>query len=176
MSDIVWAINPDRDHLGDLIQRMRRFASDILSATGIEFEFNAPSVEDDVSFGANLRREAFLTFKESLNNIVKHSGAAHVLIDLEYSGGFIVLAIVDNGSGFDTADITPQLYSEQSGGNGIFNMRKRAAEMGGDISIASVPGRGTTVRLTLPLEGPRDAEKLEAIQKGGDETARNGQN
>ena len=45
MSDIVWAINPNKDHLRDLIQRMRRFASDLFTARQIEFSFDAPGEE-----------------------------------------------------------------------------------------------------------------------------------
>jgi signal transduction histidine kinase len=65
MSDIVWAINPERDSLGDLTQRMRHFASDVFTARGIEFRFRFPDAAPDVTFGANLRRELFLIFKEA---------------------------------------------------------------------------------------------------------------
>ena len=45
MSDIVWAINPNRDHLGDLTQRMRRFAAETLDARGIKFRFDSPGLD-----------------------------------------------------------------------------------------------------------------------------------
>lgn len=59
MSDIVWAINPRNDHLFDLTLRMRRFASDVLSAKEIDFEFTAPPKTEGLTVGANVRREVF---------------------------------------------------------------------------------------------------------------------
>src|SRR5262249_38491712 len=73
MSDIVWAINPRKDHLRDLTQRMRRFCSDTLTAHQIRFNFVAPSTEPDLKLGADLRREVFLIFKESVNNLARHA-------------------------------------------------------------------------------------------------------
>src|SRR5262249_51318768 len=73
MNDIVWAINPRRDHLSDLIQHMRRFASDVLTAAEVEFTFLAPSPQHDIKLGADMRREIFLILKESVNNAVRHS-------------------------------------------------------------------------------------------------------
>ena len=73
MSDIVWAINPEKDQLSELSHRMRRFASDIFTARNIRFHFHAPHIAENIQLGANIRREIFLIFKESVNNIVKHS-------------------------------------------------------------------------------------------------------
>jgi signal transduction histidine kinase len=168
MSDIVWAINPARDHLHDLIQRMRRFASDVLAAKDIEFEFNAPSDEDDIAVGTNLRREVFLIFKESINNIVKHSLAAKVEIQATISDEYFDLTITDDGQGFTIPDTSPQLYSEEIGGNGIVNMRRRAAEMNGEFEILSAPGAGTTIKLRLPLDNRTAAVQKATIQSGGD--------
>lgn len=56
MSDIVWAINPQKEHLKDLIQRMRRFASDLLTGRNIAFHFKAPEGEQDLKLSADTRR------------------------------------------------------------------------------------------------------------------------
>src|SRR5262249_46241995 len=56
MSDIVWAINPQKDQLSDLTQRMRRFASDVFTARNIAFSLRLPPIDRDVKLGANLRR------------------------------------------------------------------------------------------------------------------------
>ncbi len=73
MSDIVWAINPQQDQLSDLVRRMRRVASEALPARDIEFTFNAPATELDLKLGADIRRQVFLMFKETINNLVRHS-------------------------------------------------------------------------------------------------------
>src|SRR5207247_11316470 len=69
MSDIVWAINPKKDHLSDLVQRMRRFASDLFTARQIEFSFNAPGDEQALKVGADLRRQVLLICTEAVKNI-----------------------------------------------------------------------------------------------------------
>lgn len=154
MSDIVWAINPRKDHLQDLIQRMRRFASDILSARGISLEFNTPSFAPEIPLGANARREVFLIFKESLTNIVKHSGATQIQIEFGFAADLLTLKIVDNGKGFDPLNVPTGLFADQKGGHGILSMKKRAAELNGEFAIDSKAGTGTVISFQLPLSEP----------------------
>ncbi|HWX40284.1 MAG TPA: two-component regulator propeller domain-containing protein [Blastocatellia bacterium] len=151
MSDIVWAINPKKDHLSDLVQRMRRFASDIFTSRGMAFRFNAPAADRDMELGANLRREVFLIFKESVNNVVKHSGGTRAEVSLRTDGDWLTLEVTDNGKGFDgmAACDTTAAAPAPRGGNGIPNMRKRAHEMGGQFEIASGNGKGTTATLRV---------------------------
>ena len=143
MSDIVWAINPQKDRLNDLLGRMRRFAADMLTARNIEFQFQTPDAEKDVQLGANIRREVFLIFKESINNLVKHSGGSRVEGRFQIDEDKLELTISDNGKGFDT--------SAESDGHGLSSMRDRAASLGAEIGIVSEPGRGTTITLNVPL-------------------------
>jgi PAS domain S-box-containing protein len=143
MSDIVWAINPQKDHLSDLTQRMRRFASDVFTARNIEFRFRGPATEDDVQLGANVRRELFLIFKESINNMVRHSGCTSADIEFRVEGDHILLKLGDNGKGFDT--------SGDSDGHGLASMKERARGLSGALEIVSSEGRGTTTTLYVPL-------------------------
>ncbi|HQU85271.1 MAG TPA: two-component regulator propeller domain-containing protein [Pyrinomonadaceae bacterium] len=154
MSDIVWSINPSKDHLSDLTQRMRRFASDVLSATGIAFQFFTPEAEREITLSTNIRREVFLIYKESVNNILKHSQAALVEIEINISDKNLHLRISDNGKGFSPDKLLENSLSSMVdyGGNGILSMKKRAAEMNGKLEIISANGKGTTVNLTLPIE------------------------
>lgn len=150
MSDIVWAINPKKDHLSDLVQRMRRFASDIFSACQIHFTLRAPHTESDIQLGANVRRELFLIFKESVNNIARHSGCTEAGIEFYAESGSLVLKLSDNGKGFDVkAASAGTRYSK--GGNGLVSMRRRAEELGGSFEINSQPGAGTSIILRVPL-------------------------
>ncbi|MBA2602569.1 MAG: hypothetical protein H0U94_03185, partial [Acidobacteria bacterium] len=103
MSDIVWAIDPRKDHLSDLTQRMRRFCSDVFTARHIAFEFHAPDAARDIELGADVRRQVFLIFKESVHNIVRHSSCTRAAITFSASRDHISLRITDNGTGFDTA-------------------------------------------------------------------------
>jgi signal transduction histidine kinase/ligand-binding sensor domain-containing protein len=147
MSDIVWSINPMKDHLSDLVQRMRRFAADVFAPRSIEFQFLAPGIDGETVVGSNIRREVFLIFKEAVNNIVRHSKASNARIELAVENGEVALRVLDNGVGFDPADPKPS-----SGGHGITGMRKRVEQLGGKLQIISEPGTGTTIALSLPLQ------------------------
>lgn len=153
MSDIVWAINPEKDHLQDLIQRMRRFASDVLLAKGIALDFDAPSYAPDIPLGANTRRGVFLIFKESLANIVKHASATQVHVQFDFCPEQLTLTIFDNGCGFEVDKLSDGLFTDQKGGQGIVSMKKRAAQMNGRFDLTSKVGTGTTMRLNLSLNG-----------------------
>ena len=156
MSDIVWAINPKKDHLQDLTQRMRRFAADVLTAKEIDLEFSVPAADHEIPLGANIRREVFLIFKETVNNIAKHSEAAAAKINFSLRNDFLVIAFEDNGKGFNQTEKFGENgngdWKKFRGGNGLLNMRKRAVELGGEYEIKSDPGQGTIVMLSVPLE------------------------
>jgi ligand-binding sensor domain-containing protein/two-component sensor histidine kinase len=143
MSDIVWAVNPQRDHLADLTHRMRRLASDVFTAKEIDFAFKAPDDQHDMKMGADVRREVFLIFKESLNNTVRHSACSRAEIHLRVTGDLLELAISDDGIGFDADKVRD--------GNGLSSMRQRAQRLGGSVEIRSSQGRGSTIMLKVPV-------------------------
>jgi PAS domain S-box-containing protein len=144
MSDIVWAINPQKDYLSDLTGRMHRFAADMLTAGNINFTWHAPALEKDVSVGANVRREIFLTFKECINNMVKHSQCSEAHLEVKINDDSLEMYLRDNGQGFNT--------SEESDGHGLRSIRERAVALGGDLNIQSQLGKGTNIRLKVPLD------------------------
>jgi signal transduction histidine kinase len=143
MSDIVWAVNPKRDRLIDLSQRMRRFASDSFTARDIQFHFDAPSPQHNVKIGAEVRREVFLIFKEGVNNIVKHSRCTAAEVALQIDHGMITLKLSDDGRGFD--------QSTSDGGQGLSSMRRRAEKLGGELIVISRAGAGTSVIMKAPI-------------------------
>ncbi|MGB7925071.1 MAG: two-component regulator propeller domain-containing protein [Pyrinomonadaceae bacterium] len=144
MSDIVWAINPQKDHLSDLQQRMRRFASDVFTARNIDFRLHSPDRETDIQLGANLRREVFLIFKESINNMVKHSGCARADIEFGVAEDQLFLRLTDDGRGFDGTH-------NNDDGHGLMSMRERALGLGAELEIITHKGSGTTIMLQVPL-------------------------
>jgi len=143
MSDMVWAINPKHDRLSDLVHRVRRFAGDLLGGRDIALRFQAPDGADDPLLGAATRRQFFLIAKEAVNNIARHSGATQVDIEFELGARCLVLRVRDNGRGFDAA--------ASYHGNGLANMRRRAATLGGGLELRASPGEGATLIVTAPL-------------------------
>ncbi len=143
MGDIVWAVNPKRDNVIDLAHRMRRFANDSLTARNIQFHFDAPRANQNAKINAGVRREVFLVFKESVNNIARHSGCKSAQASLKIERGMIILKLSDDGRGFDEASTDH--------GQGLDSMRRRAEKVGGRLDVISQPGAGTTVILKAPL-------------------------
>src|SRR5438552_1139690 len=78
MGDIVWAINPKKDSLIDLTRRMRQYAQETLAEQEIAFDFSVPPGIDDLRLNADVRRNIYLIFKESINNIERHAQASNV--------------------------------------------------------------------------------------------------
>ncbi|HEX6463296.1 MAG TPA: two-component regulator propeller domain-containing protein, partial [Vicinamibacterales bacterium] len=118
MSDIVWMVNPKRDRIGDLTQRMRRVADDACSAADIALQFIAPADESEMKLGVDTRREIFMIFKEAVHNIVRHSRCTRARIELTVESTRLQLQVSDNGRGFDV--------TAASSGNGLVSMRRRA--------------------------------------------------
>jgi len=167
MSDVVWAINPNKDTLSDLVQRMRRFGSDYCSARDIRFELDAPPSEEMIPLGANVRREIFAIFKEVVNNSVKYSECKRVTADFQIEDGSLQLKLTDDGKGFDTETTLSSDFSPDQGGNGLINIRHRASELGGECAIYSKIGGGTTVLLSIPLK-LSEMDILAPAQSGGE--------
>jgi signal transduction histidine kinase len=143
MSDIVWAVNPDNDSFENIILRMRSLAFNLLRAKNIEFTFRTNQSLNHIKLSIERRRNFFLIFKESLNNLVKYSEATLVSIQLFSEGSLIKLIIRDNGKGFDPL--------QPANGNGLNNMKSRAKEMKAQIKIDSAIGEGTSTELLLKL-------------------------
>ena len=141
LKDIVWIINPENDKIEDITLRMKDSAAKLLVGVDYTFECQAGGLSSvlDMEF----RRHLLLIYKDILNNIAKHARATRVVIRVGQANGFLSMEARDNGVGFVECDIQR--------GNGLSNLRKRAAEMGGTIDIASCAGRGTTVTLRAPF-------------------------
>jgi signal transduction histidine kinase len=143
MSDIVWAISPHRNTPAHLSQRMRRLASDLLPARGIQLTFESTD-DGHARLGIEARREVFLLFKEALNNVVRHAGATEVSIAIAMARGGLRLVVADNGHGFDTGGSADGL------GQGLHSMRRRATGLGGTLTITSARGAGTRLVVHVP--------------------------
>ncbi|MDZ7291383.1 MAG: histidine kinase [candidate division KSB1 bacterium] len=143
MRDIVWAINPANDTVEDVVLYMKQFAAEVLEAKGIEFSFVTAEELRGLRLSMETRHHLYLIFKEAINNLVRHSGACHADIRMNLANGMLMLSINDNGKGFDK--------SEPSSGNGLKNMRKRAQAINATLTIDSVPGKGTSIALRMPI-------------------------
>lgn len=141
MSDIVWAIDPERDRLVDLVRKMRAHAEETATGEGLALRFDVGDAGMAPAIAMDLRRDVFLIFKEAVNNAARHSRGRQLSITLRTSRRDLELEIADDGVGFEA--------ERPSEGNGLGNMQRRAQRIGAALSVISSPGRGTRVRLTI---------------------------
>ncbi len=143
LDEIVWAINPRNDSFNSLGSYLCRYAQRFLEPTGIRCRLEMSVVKPDYSLNSDQRHNLFLTFKEALTNIVKHSGATGVRIKISVAKKCCLINVEDNGHGL------PSII--EPGGEGLDNLHRRMAQIGGECEIINEPGRGVSVRLRLPL-------------------------
>lgn len=141
MRDTVWAINPENDSLEKLIEKMRAFGVEILTAKGISFHFNAEDLKTLSPMSMEQRRNLYLVYKEAVNNIAKHSDAREAGCILEKEGGVLKVLVKDDGKGFDP--------SSSFEGNGLRNFIARGREDHMLVEVSSAPGKGTTVMIKI---------------------------
>jgi two-component system, NarL family, sensor histidine kinase UhpB len=112
----------------------------------VEAELSAEGDFSDLDDDAQL--VVYRVAQEALSNATRHSGASQIEVRLRRSDdGGVALDVADNGRGF--------AFAESESGLGIAGMRERALLVGGELTIESRPGRGTTVQLTVPGESRR---------------------
>jgi signal transduction histidine kinase len=123
--------------------QMREFSA----VSGLSVDLTVDGTEQKVpaATGSSLYRIT----QEALANVFRHADAHQIDARLSFDGAGLMLEIRDDGRGFEIG----QPGSDESLGRGLRNIHQRAAEAGGDAQIASMPGRGTVVRVTLPLGG-----------------------
>jgi signal transduction histidine kinase len=142
--DIVWFINPFHDSSQDLVIRMKELASKMLVNLNYTFTSNGSNENIfDLLPDLNKRRHIYLIFKEILNNVIKHSEANEARISLSIEDKKFIMIVGDNGRGFNEEEISP--------GEGLRNLRNRAAQAGAHILIKRNDGRGTKIILEVPL-------------------------
>jgi signal transduction histidine kinase len=128
MSDIVWAISPERDSSDELVRKMREYAGEV--CPDIALTFTGPDGARASRLGPDGRREVYLIFKEAMNNIARHADATAVDVRLVIEARGLVLEVRDNGTGFEPG--------APNDGNGLVSIRRRADRLGAQLTITPV--------------------------------------
>ena len=145
MSDIVWAINTRNDKFDNIVSRMEAFANQVMEVRACKVFFETNNEVKQLDLDMEQRKNLYLLYKEIVNNAGKHSSCINLWVKLNLNNGFLNLTIKDDGKGFNTNETDAYAM----GGNGLFNMKKRAAELHAEIKIDSTPGNGTEVNLKM---------------------------
>ena len=151
MQDIVWAMKTQNDQLEDLTARMTEFGFGLLEARNMDFITHISMDFPGKHLHPQVRRNVYLIFKEALNNAAKYSKASEVELHIAMKKGLLLMKISDNGQGFEMGSQNSPSGAGGGGGNGLQNMRKRAADIGGNLEIFSKPGAGTRIELSVKV-------------------------
>jgi signal transduction histidine kinase len=144
LDEIVWAMNPTHDSLASMISYFSLYAERFLGLANIAWRLEGPFKPDDHVVDSRHRHELFLAFKEALTNIVRHSEATEVRLNIRVEKGQVHLTIADNGRGWVE-------LGQSEGMDGVANMRARLEKLGGRFEVNSKAGDGTIVRFDLPF-------------------------
>jgi signal transduction histidine kinase len=144
MDEIVWAVNPKNDTLSEMADYLVYFTEDFLRPTGIACVLDVALNLPAIPVAAEQRHNLFMVVKESLNNVVKHAAASKIRFGLDFAGDWLTVDIADNGRGFRPEEAKIM-------GNGLDNMRRRMAAIGGELILQNEPGKWTIVKLQVRL-------------------------
>ena len=119
---------------------------DFARRSGIECRIDLAPREALDALERNLAVTLYRVLQESLTNVARHARASRVEVVLAKSDGALTLSVRDDGRGFSPAETRAQKTY------GLLGLRERTVLLGGEASIASEPGRGTTINVRLPLQ------------------------
>lgn len=147
MNEIIWSLDPRNDTVSSLAGYMRHYAAELLEARNVRFITTEPRIEHDIGLSAEFRRNVYLLFKESIHNLVKYAQATEAEFRFDVTDHQLTLVVRDNGVGFDEDSVCRK-------GQGLKNMKSRARDIGGELTITSRKGSGTEICFRVPLPGP----------------------
>lgn len=138
---------PDLDAL-DFAKLIQRSVLDHSRQTGLDIDLVLPDrLDAPLNYAQKLCVFRFL--QETLSNVTRHSTARTAQVLVRNDAAAVTIEVKDAGRGFDTT-VPRQL--RQDGGQGLFGLSDRAESIGGHVHVASTPGKGTSITLTLPRE------------------------
>jgi len=146
---LILELRPPALEADGLVAALRKHIEVVGRAHGLTVSITVVGEPD----GANLlepdqERALFRIAQEAVSNAVRHAAATTIATIVGFEPGMASLAVTDDGVGFD-----PAARAVRSRRLGLTSMRERAQALGGEVTIRSGPGRGTTVRAEVPLAG-----------------------
>ncbi|MEL6903275.1 MAG: ATP-binding protein, partial [Cyanobacteria bacterium J06606_4] len=119
------------DALQTLVEQMRQ-------SFRVKLKVQLPDLPQQLNY------QLYLIAKEGLRNVQKHAQATQVILTLTAVGQQVILTLVDDGCGFELADV--------NSGYGLQGMQERSQLLGGQLTVNSQPHAGTRLRVTVPVD------------------------
>lgn len=146
MKDIIWTTKSENDTLESLIYYLHQYAIKQLEPLGINLLVIKPENIPGVIMNGEMRKDLFMSIKECINNIIKHSGAKHVTLDLKYELNQLIISIQDDGKGLD--EIIQY-------GNGLKQIRKRINKHQGTIRFENKNGLHILIEIYISISSAK---------------------
>ena len=134
------------DDLG-LPAALEHYVADCCRHYGLRIELTIHGLEES-RLPAEVETALYRMIQEALTNVARHAQAQTASVTLERRGGEIIMIVEDDGRGFN-----PNVANQDEHRLGLYGIRERAELLGGKLTIESEPGQGTTIFVTLPLDG-----------------------
>jgi signal transduction histidine kinase len=142
----VWGLRGRAEEQFNLTNALITSGRQITGDTGLRIEVETTG--DAIPLSEIVEENLLRIAQEAVTNAVKHSGAALVKMELRFSPRQIALQIKDDGRGFD-----PRACAGPKDGHfGLLGIKERTERLGGQVAIASAPGRGASVRVEIPTD------------------------
>ena len=142
--ETVWAVNPEYDNLDALGSYLCQMVNQLCDRTQFHCRLHVSELPHEIQVSSQTRHNITMAVKEAVHNVIKHANGSEVLMNVTWNNSRLDITIQDDGCGFD-----PQ---NGPAGNGLTNMRQRMRNIGGNCSIESRPGAGTTVHLHMVIK------------------------
>jgi signal transduction histidine kinase len=138
-------VRPQNDNLENVVEYLRQMTADLCDGSTVQCLFTVPAEVPAMEVQANVRHNMLLACREAVANVLKHSGASELRLELHLEPEALLVDVVDNGRGFDLAAANPNR-------SGLGNMRQRLAEIGGSVAWERGEQGGMRVRFRMPLK------------------------
>ncbi len=143
---IVWAVNPQNDTLDRFVGYLTHSADQFARSAGVAIRLDVPEEIPALAISGRVRHNLYLVVREALNNAVKHAWAKVVRLGVTLGPGTVTVTVADDGRGFPA-----EVAADGGQHSGLDNMRRRADDIGGRLTIDSRPGAGTRIEITVPV-------------------------
>jgi two-component sensor histidine kinase len=139
----VWALRPQALESSDLVSAITSLVQQTKENTSLDIQFNMSGAKRQLS--PKVEQHILRIAQEAITNCVKHAAAKRIQLNLDYQNDKLELFVQDDGHGFD-----PNTASSD-GHFGLTGMKERAGQIGGEIQIESKTGKGTGIKVSIPL-------------------------
>jgi signal transduction histidine kinase len=133
----------------------------------VQTEIDLGPEHDPRRLDPELESTIYRVIQEALTNVSRHAEASRAVVSVSERDGTVRASVTDDGKGLPEADRLGPRGDGLEGGFGMSGMRERAELVGGELALVPAPGRGTVMRLTVPLTGRPDPAALDRLQPGG---------